>query len=197
MSPPPSNNASVIPILDDLSADSPPIRLLSTSRDDVLWLVHHVGTVLPSVRPCDTANSCDKKTHWTAEELHRTMGCQKFCNYKHLLQVSRDGTWVDGGEFPPALGSFAAVPKSNKGKPLEQTQYKYLDAVHVDISFGDCLSIGGFRYALILMDRAIRYNWTFGLHDLSSASILSALRKFRASARSLARSFYSDCDLKL
>jgi hypothetical protein len=114
------------------------------------------------------------------------MGCRKFLNYKHLLQVSRDGTWVDGGEFPPALGSFATMPKSNKGKPLDQTCYKYFDAVHVDIAFGDCLSISGFCYALILVDRATRYNWTFGLNNLSSASILRALQKFHASAGSLA-----------
>ena len=125
------------------------------------------------------------------------MGCRKFRNYKHLIQVSRDGTWVDGGEFPPSLGSFATIPKSNKGKALDQTRYKYLDAVHVDIAFGDCLSVGGFRYALILVDRATRYNWTFGLSDLSSASILGAFRKFRASAGSLARCFHCDCDLKL
>jgi hypothetical protein len=34
------------------------------------------------------------------EEIHRIMGCCKFWNYKHILQVSRDGEWVDGGEFP-------------------------------------------------------------------------------------------------
>jgi hypothetical protein len=122
VSPPLGNDASVIPILDDSSADSPPIWLLSTmSQDDVLCLVHHVGTVLPLVHLCDTANSCDKKTHWTVKELHRTTGCRKFRNYKYLLQVSRDGTCVDGSEFPPALGFFATVPKSNKGKPLEHT----------------------------------------------------------------------------
>ncbi len=47
------------------------------------------------------------------------------------------------------------------------------------------------------MDRTTQYNWTFGLHNLSSASILSALQKFRASAGSFAQSFYSDRDLKL
>ncbi len=145
MSDPPGTADTALPILDVSLADSPPIWLLSTmSQEDVLQLVHHEGRVMPSVRPCDTAKSCDKKTHWTAKELHRTMGCQKFCNYKHLLQVSRDGTWVDGGKFPPALGSFATVTKSNKGKPLDQTRYKYLDVVHVDMAFGDCLSIGGF-----------------------------------------------------
>jgi hypothetical protein len=46
------------------------------------------------------------------------------------------------------------MPKSNRGKPLERTRYKYLDVVHVNIAFGDCLSIGGFRHALILVDQA-------------------------------------------
>ncbi len=63
--------------------------------------------------------------------------------------------------------------------------------------FGDCVSVGGFRYALILVDWATRYNWTFSLKDLSSSSIISALHLFWASVGSLARCFYSDCDLKL
>ncbi len=94
--------------------------------------------------------------------------------------MSHDGQWVDGGEFPPSIGSFATIPKSNKGKPLDQTRYRYLDAVHVDIAFGDCLSVGGFRYALILVDWASCYNWTFGLKDVSSASILGAFCLFCA-----------------
>ena len=91
------------------------------------------------------------------------------------LVVSRDGEWVDGGEFPPSLGSFATIPKAKRGKLLDCSHYRFLDAVHMDIAFGDCLSIGGFGYALILVDRATRYNWTFGLKSLSSDCILSAL----------------------
>jgi hypothetical protein len=67
----------------------------------------------------------------------------------------------------------------------------------MDIAFGDCISIGGFCYALNLVDRTTRYNWSFGLKDLTSASIILALRLFKASAGSLARCFYSDCNLKL
>jgi len=125
------------------------------------------------------------------------MGCRKVRNYKHLLQVSRDGEWVDGGEFPPSLGSFATIPKSHRGGPLDKHRYKYLDAVHMDLAFGDCLSVGGFRYALILVDRATRYNWVFGLQSLSSVNMISALRKFRASARRLVSCFYCNCDPKL
>jgi hypothetical protein len=70
-------------------------------------------------------------------------------------------------------------------------------AVHVDIAFVNSLSIGGFWYALILVDQATHYNWSFGLKNLSSASILKAFCLFRALAGSLAHYFYSDCDLKL
>ena len=180
------------------SGEPPSSTLISTmSREEVLALVHKDGTTLPAVRPCDTANSCDTKSHWTGEELHRVMGCRKFRNYKQLLQVSRGGEWVEGGEFPPSIGSFATIPKSRRGKSLDRTVYKYLDAVHMDIAFGDCLSVGGFRYALILVDRATRYNWVFGLHALRSECIIGALRLFRAAAGGLARCFYSDCDAKL
>jgi hypothetical protein len=67
-------------------------RLLSTmTRGEIAALIHHTGSSFPSVRPCDTANGSDTKTHWSSEELHRIMGCRKFRNYKHILQVSRDG----------------------------------------------------------------------------------------------------------
>jgi hypothetical protein len=67
----------------------------------------------------------------------------------------------------------------------------------VDIAFGDCVLVGGFRYALILVDWATLYSWIFGLKDLSSVSILGAFCLFCALAGLLAQCFRSDCDLKL
>jgi hypothetical protein len=77
-----------------------------------------------------------------AEELHRTMGCH---NYKTLLQVNHNGEWIDGGKFPPLLGLFATIPKAKRGAPLDKTKYFYLDVVHMEIAFWDCLSVGGFK----------------------------------------------------
>ncbi len=132
-----------------------------------------------------------------AEELHRAMGCHKFWNYKTQLQVSRDGKWIDGGEFPPSLGSFATIPKAKRGLPLNKTKYFYLDAVHMDIAFGDCHSVGGYKYALILVNCTSQYNWTFGLKSFSSDCTCLALRLFWASAGGLTHCFYCDCDAKL
>ena len=167
------------------------------TQEEVTWFLHHPNKSLPDIRPCDTANASDTKVHWTSEEIHCIMGCRKFRNYKHILAVSKDGEWMDGGEFPMSLGSYATIPKAKCGLPLDRTVYRYLDAVHMDIAFGDCVSVGGYRFALILVDRATRYNWAFGLKTLSSSCILSALRLFRAAAGSLARCFYCDCDPKL
>ncbi len=125
------------------------------------------------------------------------MGCQKFRNYKHLLQVSHDGKWVNSGEFPSSLGSYATIPKAKQGSLLNCTKYCHLDAAHMDIMFGNCVSVGGYSYALILVNCAMQYNWTFGLKTLSSADIISALCLFHDVAGLLARCFYSDCNLKL
>ncbi len=95
------------------------------------------------------------------------------------------------------LGSFVTIPKAKCGLPLDKTKYFYLDAVHTGIAFGDCFSVGSFNYALILVDRASRYNWTFGLKSLSLDCILLALRLFWVSAGVLACCFYCACNVKL
>ncbi len=96
-----------------------------------------------------------------------------------------------------ALGSYATIPKAKRGGDIDQTKSYFLDVVHLDIAFEDCVLVGAFHYALILVDRATCYNWVYGLKDLLSDSILSALRYFKADAGSYARCFRSDCDAKL
>ncbi len=169
-----------------LSPGSPTL-LLTFSQDDITHLIHHEGSSFPPVRP----------THWTSEELHRAMGCRCFRNYKHILQTSLNGKWIDGGEFPLALGSCATILKANRGDVIDQATSYFLEVTHVDIAFGDCASVGGFCYALILVDRATCYNWVYGLKDLLGDSILLALCYFKADAGSYARCFHLDCDAKL
>ena len=67
----------------------------------------------------------------------------------------------------------------------------------MDIVFGDCLSLGGFRYALMLVDVATRYCWIYGLPSLTSSHIVDALESFRADAGKIPRKFHSDFDKKL
>ena len=129
------------------------------------------------------ANAFDTKTHWSSEEIHGIMGCRKFRNYKHILDGSHGSEWIDGGEFPMSLGLFATIPKAKRGAPLDRTSYRFLDAIHMDIAFGDCISVGGYCYALILVDRVTHNNWVFGLKTLLPTA---SLRLFVFSVQRLA-----------
>jgi hypothetical protein len=163
-----------------------PKLLSSLSHEKVVRLVHRPGSALPPVHPCDWSNGSDNKTHWTSEELHCAPGCRWFRNYKHIIQTSLDGQWIDGGEFPVLLGAFMTILKAPQSGTIDRKQSFYLNNVHVDIAFGDCVLAGGFRYSLLFVDQATRYNWVFGLKDLSSASILAAFHLFCADAGSYA-----------
>jgi hypothetical protein len=197
------SSSTPLPLDPAIEPPSNPTSKLATcllptmSSEDIARLVHHPGTSFPSVWPCDTASASNTKTHCTVEELHCIMVCQKFRNYKHLLQVSRDGEWVDGGKIPSSLGSYTTIPKAKRGGALNHTKYFYLDAIHMDIAFGDCILVDGFFNTLILVNHATQYNWTFGLQTLSSEDIILALCLFCAVAGSLACCFYLDCDQKL
>merc|ERR1712194_616455 len=174
------------------------IKFMSAmTGDEVKEHLHHPGSPPPAVRPCDTPNGSDKKTNWTAEDLHRVTGCRKFKDYRHLLRTTCDGHWVDTGEFPLSLGSYATIPKSRRGKSIDRRACKYLDKVHVDIGFGDTIAIGGARYVLVFVDRATRFNWVFALKTLSKSDIKEAFDLFRSEAGAFARCFRCDCDPKL
>jgi hypothetical protein len=67
-----------------------PVLASTMTQDEIISLLHHNNSTVPSVCPCNMTNASDTKTHWSAEELHRAMGCRKFRNYKTLLQVSHD-----------------------------------------------------------------------------------------------------------
>jgi hypothetical protein len=125
------------------------------------------------------------------------MGCRQFRNYKYLVAVTKNSRFFDTGEFPASIGAYTTIPKAPHGKTTDKTPSKYLDVVHLDIMFGDCMSVGGFMYALIFVDRALQYNWCFGLKSLHHKDILAAFLAFHTEAGRLAKQFHCNCDERL
>jgi hypothetical protein len=125
------------------------------------------------------------------------MGCCRFCNYKHIIQLSLDELLVNDGGFPMSLDFYTMIPKAPQGGTLAREQYFYLDFVHDDIAFGDCILVGGFCYSLIFVNWATCYIWVFGLKDLSRDLVLPAFRLFWADTGSYAQCFHCDCNTKL
>jgi hypothetical protein len=167
------------------------------TQSEIIQHVHHPDSVLPPVWPCDTPNASDRQTCWSAEQLHRVTGCRTFKSYQNLLQDTCDGKFVGTDKFPKSLGTYTTVNKAPRGGPIARTQYRYLDKVHVDIGFGDTMSIGRYRYVLVFVNQATRYNWTFGLNTLTSTNIIEAFNLFKAEAGGFAKMFRTDCNEKL
>ena len=67
----------------------------------------------------------------------------------------------------------------------------------MDIVFGDCLSLGGYKYALLFVDKGTRYSWMFGLQTLASSDITAAFDAFVSEAGSVPKTFHADFDKKL
>ncbi len=104
---------------------------------------------------------------------------------------------LNSREFPLSLGSYATIPKAPRDKSTNPLPLKYLNILHVDIAFGDCVSIGCFKYALIFVYHATHYKWTFDLKLLQHNNILAAFLSFWDKAGSFARQFNCNCNEKL
>ena len=103
---------------------------------------------------------------------------------------------IHTGPLLPTLGAFATIANPPAGKP-NRKRCRYLSKVHMDIVYGDCVALGGFRYALLLVDVATRCTWMYGLSSLTSSHIIDALEAFRADAEAMPRKFHTDFDKKL
>jgi hypothetical protein len=163
---PPSDNSATTPAAPPPEDGVAPSRLECLSEDNIVTYLHHLDSCLPPIRPCNTPNSSKTKTSYTPKELHRLTGCHQFQNYQHIITTPNGGTLINTGEFPLLLGTYATIPKAAHGKPIGRIPSKYLGIIHVDIAFGDCILVGGYKFVIVFVNWATCYNWTFGLKSL-------------------------------
>ena len=100
------------------------------------------------------------------------------------------------GAPQPTLGNYLTISNPPSGKNIKKHR-QYLNKVHMDIVFGNYLSLGGLQYALVLVDVATRYCWIYSLQSLTSPHIIAALKEFCANAGGLPAKFHSDFGHKL
>lgn len=150
----------------------------------------------PAVRPCDTPNDSDTVQHLTSDRIVRAYGGRRFRNFENVARVLKGAKFVNSGAPLDTLSRFTSMRRSRRGQ-VQPPSKKYLDKVHVDILFGDVVANLGYRYALLLVDRATKYIWIYGLKSLTSGPIIDAFCQFRADAGGLPKQFRCDCDQKL
>jgi hypothetical protein len=134
----------------------------------------------------------------TEQQLHRYFG---FRNLKNWLDLETTGQAtvkvIKGTERPLEIGDVANIRHSRRNTVPVPRPEGYLETVHMDIGYGDCVSIGGFRYVLLLVDRTTRFQWLYGLRSLTQSNIITALTKFHSDAGGLPKKMYTDFDPKL
>ena len=192
----PHENENVIPPTVTISDDELRTNTRVALTPAHLASIHHDVHALPPVPPSATPAPCESRKTFESLRLHRIFGCRRFRNPRHLTDSAAQAELVHTGELRPTLGDFATIPNPARGKPIKKHR-KYLDKVHMDIVYGDCPALGGFRYALLLVDVATRYCWIYGLTSMTSSHIVSALEQFRADAGGVPRRFHADFDKKL
>ena len=111
----------------------------------------HTSKELPDFCMCDTDSPPDSLRIFDNLKLHRISGCRRFHNPCHITKATNNATLIDTGDLPNTLGEFTTITKEDAGK-LAYTYPKFLDKVHMDIIYGDCTSLGEFRYSLLLVD---------------------------------------------
>ena len=77
-------------------------------------------------------------------------GCKRFRDHKHLV-AQTSANLFNYGILPSTIGSFTKITNPAKVNPLKNCQ-NYIYKVHRYIVFGDCVDLGGNKYALLLVD---------------------------------------------
>ena len=69
--------------------------------------------------------------------------------------------------------------------------------VHMDIGYGDCISVGGFRYTLLFVDRATSRGYLYGLKSLTQKELLDIFDQLFLDMGCKPARIYTDFDPKL
>ena len=161
VSPIPTNSPSAIPSTHPTPSNSPTEIPTPTCNEAV-------NTTLP------------KKLILSQDALHRAVG---FYNTHNLLKHIHDiGCKTVQIQQLPKLdqidpGETASMPSQRHQTKPSTLPKHYSDIWHMDIGHGPCTAIGGARYTLLLVDKATRFKFVFGLTNLTT-SLLTAMKRF-------------------
>lgn len=143
-------------------------------------------------------SSSPKQTRLTTQQLHSYLGCRSLKNWKSLDDFAQPTVSVtEMGEKEIELGDVVNLKAARKNNVPVPRPDKFLDVLHADLYYGDCSSIGGIRYVLMLVDRATRFTYAIGIKSLVQEDIIKGLMKFKLDMGGLPQRLYTDFDHRL
>ena len=130
---------------------------IETLSISTLNLVHRDSTNIPPIPPSSTLAPCENWTQFESLNIHRIFVCRKFYNQKHCTAAT-NASLVNSDLLLSTICSFSTVANPPKVNTTEKWR-QYLDKVHMDILFGECVNLWGHWYALLIVDVSTRYCW--------------------------------------
>jgi deoxyuridine 5'-triphosphate nucleotidohydrolase len=134
----------------------------------------------------------------TKETLDRSLGFRRVNDFlKHMKTVSTPTLKIQKDQSPKLdPGETASMKSSRRNTQPLEIPANIGDVWHLDIGFGPCPSIGGYKYTLMAVDRHSRYKLIYGLKNLK-ASLLEAMKSFLCDCGPKPKLIRTDFDYKI
>jgi len=144
-------------------------------------------------------SSAPAHRRFTIPELYRYVGFRQLKNWSSILDVAQENISINfnHGDIPVELGNVANIKKSRRNKIPIARPPNFLARVHMDIGYGDCKAVGGARYCALLVDRATRQTFIYGIKSLTHAALVAVFKQFRLDAGGLPKVLLTDFDSKI
>ena len=153
----------------------------------------------PNLQPSNLPASCEQSSkRITEQQAHQYLDFCTLWDFKILNETgNRNAKIINNSSISLELSKIANLHCSCwSNTPIPRPSH-FLSAVHMDIGYGNCVTIGGLRYTIMLVDCATRFRWIYGLKSLTHNHIIAALELFCSKAGMIPETFYTDFDPKL
>lgn len=155
----------------------------------------------PRIRPTERVNNTTAKhLRKTQDNIAQAIGFLKPDKLIKNISTLGNGTVsISGLTRNPKVdpGETASIRKAKRNLQHKSKVPKTFSEIwHMDIGYGPCTGIGGYRYCLLLVDKYSRYKYVYGLKNLTT-SITKAINQFLTDVKIKPQVIRTDFDPKL
>ena len=100
---------------------------------------------------------------------------------------------IDSDQDIPKIGELVNQKRGKRRRKGSKITV-LLEVVDCDIGYGDGVSVGGFKYVLVLVDQCTTNPFVYGMHGSSGADVCEALWKLFIDAGGFLKTLQTDFD---
>ena len=136
------------------------------------------------------------KDRFPSHTLELYFGGRTLKYFKLLSQLGEGLIVIDAVSDVPSIGNFVNYKREKWKKKGGQATVP-LEVVGMDIGYGNDVSIGDYKYVLILVDKCTRNSFVYRMHGSSGADVSEVLWKFFIDAGGFPKTLQCDFDSRI